>query len=188
MEVYANMADLKSSWGPLWILGTRHAAGLTTTEAAAISGEEKVYWTRSEGGRMRPHLRFLWASASVLWSTDPTPERLQWWKLAASAWWFSTKLDQYLMPVLEWGEDSLRDIFIAAEDRAIMAEAQCLAGTWPQIPTIGMGIQRLKTLTDHAPKELLRVRIRAGIRATFFVTIVWEQIHHMSSDIEITHG
>jgi hypothetical protein len=84
------------------------------------------------------------------------------------------------MPVLEWGEEELRDSFEVADQWATMSEAACLVGHWPdglrgEWANRWPGLKRIQLLTDHAPDELRKPRTSAGIRGMFFVSFVWAQ-------------
>lgn len=162
-------------WGPWWVAGTRHLVGLTGEEAAAVAATDKAYWLRIEKGQIIPHLRFLWAGASVALGDTSQKDRLRWWKLSVAAWWFTRPSDQFLMPVLEIGEEVLHDHFTLCDELTTRAETACLNGQWPNVvdPRPWPGLSKVQTLTIHAPEKLSQSRTRAGIRPMFFTALAW---------------
>jgi len=154
-------------------------ADLTVREAARLAGVEFGRWSLIEGAHAVPGIRWLLQASSV-WSSADHPARLTWWKLLASAWWFQTGDDQFLMPIWEHGETYLQETFESATAFAATAIQAVDSGEWPALADdVAVrypwpGLQKLVSLHLLRPDDLQRPRTRSVIEPLFFTMISWK--------------
>lgn len=171
----------ETPWGSTILAGARQLADLTVREAAAAAGLEASRWSGCESGRYRPSVRWLYTACQA-WSDSPR-DHLRWWKLLASAWWFQSGDDQYLMPVLEIGETDLASKFVTAWDLTTQAEQALMHAaeaepdpTRPIPPWMNAdwpGFLKLQRWYRLAPNELQRPRVRQSIPPMAFAAFMW---------------
>jgi len=167
-------------WGSALIVGGRALADLTVREAARLAGVEFGRWSLIEAAHAVPGIRWL-LQASAVWSAADHPARLAWWQLLASAWWFQTGDDQFLMPVWNWGEAHLRETFEIATELAVTAIQAVDSGKWPALADDFVvrypwpGLQKLVSLHLLRPDDLQRPRTHSVIEPLFFTLILWNE-------------
>jgi len=171
----------ETRWGPQFLIGGRALADATAREAAIRVGSEPSRWSGVENGRYHPSVRWLGSAVPLLAGSEKS-DQLFWWRTLVAAWWFAVPADdQYLMPVLEWGESDWRERFRTAHKMAESYANQIRAGQWPELlqkilatqSSRWPGLTKLRQRFEQAPSELLRPRAAAALEPMIFAAVDW---------------